>query len=487
MHNLARLLALLGLISSAAFAQVTFSQTAYTSFDTSSNGVVSGDFNHDGILDLVTINTNSLSFYKGLGGGKYAPAVKQSIPAGFGQVLAADINRDGLLDLVIAPDSSNSNSAKYLLVLLGNGNGTFRQGANIPIGGVYARIALADFNGDHIPDLALSYCTPTSTPTCTAQVLLNNGSGVFYKSATLSLAGGDIVAGDFNADGHQDIAVLYRTTYTSNYVELYLGYGNGTFHSPVAAYVPSAQALAVGDFFGNHIPSLAVLNDIVNAEGSDSDNTYVYTLKYSSGSLVVANHQLLQYGTAVPYVALTAGDLNGDFRDDLALVGGNAWGDADAYIIGNGNGTFNSQQYFQNSGAASNVIIRDLNADSRHDILTDWNDVLGGPGGANVLINTNAPTNCTLPAANAQSIHICAPYNGEVVGSSFTFKASGQAWNGTIKRMELWIDGVKRGQFLEDQFRQTVSLSRGYHTVTFVAVNTFDQYVKASVTIKASY
>jgi len=50
----------------------------------------SEDFNNDGVLDLITINYTTLSFYKGLGGGKYAPAVNQSIQqttsGGFGQV-----------------------------------------------------------------------------------------------------------------------------------------------------------------------------------------------------------------------------------------------------------------------------------------------------------------------------------------------------------------------------------------------------------------
>ena len=58
-------------------------------------------------------------------------------------------------------------------------------------------------------------------------------------------------------------------------------------------------------------------------------------------------------------------------------------------------------------------------------------------------------------------MHICAPTKGQVVGKTFTFKGAGNAWNGFAKRMELWIDGKKIGQNLEDQLKVTTSLSKG--------------------------
>jgi hypothetical protein len=45
---------------------------------------------------------------------------------------------------------------------------------------------------------------------------------------------------------------------------------------------------------------------------------------------------------------------------------------------------------------------------------------------------------------------------------------------GTVKRMELWMDGKKIGQNLEDQLHIPTSLARGSHTASFVVVNTFD-------------
>jgi hypothetical protein len=85
------------------------------------------------------------------------------------------------------------------------------------------------------------------------------------------------------------------------------------------------------------------------------------------------------------------------------------------------------------------------------------------------------------------TVNICAPQNGQIVGQSFTFKGSGSAFNGIAKRMELWIDGQKVAQNLEDQLNATITLSRGNHVASFVVVDTFDNYILRSVSFTAQY
>lgn len=128
-------------------------------------------------------------------------------------------------------------------------------------------------------------------------------------------------------------------------------------------------------------------------------------------------------------------------------------------------------------------LIRDLNLDSRHDVALDWNseDI----SGAEVLLNTSAATNCDPPPANKLAVHICAPTSGQTVAKSFTFVGAGNAFNGIAKRMELWIDGKKEGQALEDQLRLTRTLTPGTHTASFVVVDSFDNYTSQSVTFNA--
>jgi len=59
-------------------------------------------------------------------------------------------------------------------------------------------------------------------------------------------------------------------------------------------------------------------------------------------------------------------------------------------------------------------------------------------------------------------------------------KASGNSPVG-IQRLELWVDGTKRAQILNDQLLTTLTLSAGTHTITIVAV---DRYIGISKTTR---
>jgi hypothetical protein len=104
------------------------------------------------------------------------------------------------------------------------------------------------------------------------------------------------------------------------------------------------------------------------------------------------------------------------------------------------------------------------------------------PSGILVLLNQNAARNCDPPPANALGVNVCAPMSGETISPTYTFKAAGNAFNGICKRMELWIDGAKIGQNLQDQLKITTTLSAGIHTATFIAVDTFDNIYKEPLT-----
>jgi hypothetical protein len=463
-----------------ASAQVTFTSNGFSSGDYDTASIVTGDFNNDGILDLVTINATSLSFYKGLGGGKFAEPLNQPVTNFLGQAVAADFDGDGKLDLAVGCSSCSSGG---VTILLGNGNGTFTAGQTIATEAPAAYIDLADFNGDHIPDIAASGCS--STTSCSVQVFLGQGNGTFKLAATINYGGGQIVAGDFNADGHQDLAFLGIDN--SDQLVMALGNGNGTFENPILVSQPNATSLAVGDFYNDRIQSLALLS-------FDSSNYYVSTARYSNGTVQVSTPQLVNSpNTPGPYNYIVAGDLNSDFLDDVVLTGGGFTCDKcvqayTSYMLGKGNGTFQSAVKAPAYGQYGDFpFIRDLNHDSRHDIGIAWDAPYEEQGGgAFVLLNNSAVVNCAPPYANALSVNICAPTKGQTVGSTFTFKGSGNAFNGIAKRMELWIDGKKVGQNLEDQLKVTATLTPGTYTASFVVVDSFDNSTSKSVTFKSS-
>lgn len=483
---LAASLAAILVFSSSSLAAVTFTETAIKSGDTSSNAIVSGDFNNDGILDLVTVNNSTVSFYQGLGGGKYAAPVNTANAGGLA-VAAADFNNDGKLDLAIADFYSG------VTIWLGNGNGTFKYLTSMsnPMA-VTEKVAIADFNGDHIPDIVMDTC-PTHEYGCSVQVYLGHGNGTFTLSSTLQVGNGTaFVAGDFNADGHQDLAVLLIAASGFNGVGVYLGQGNGQFQSPIKFPMPDTLAsIAAGDFFNNRIQSMAVVYLIY--QGNGSEKAYVETLRYSGGKLVgSAAQNFFTEPDANLGLEIAAGDVTGDFKDDLVVsgaynqVGSTGHVPVIGYLPGNGNGTFGSMVTLPKSGnLEGSPLVRDLNLDSRHDIGIDWSTDTNSGGGALVLLNTNAPTSCTPPPANKLGVHICAPTSGETVPATFTFKGAGNAFDGIAKRMELWIDGKKVGQMLLDQLSVTATLAAGKHTASFVVVDSFDHHTSQSVSFSA--
>src|SRR5262249_26321067 len=96
------------------------------------SSVATGDFNGDGVADLVTANTNnsSVSVLLGSGNGRFAAAANFFV-GGLNppSVAVGDVNGDGRLDIVTANQSSSDVS-----VLLGQGDGTFGAGKTFAAG-----------------------------------------------------------------------------------------------------------------------------------------------------------------------------------------------------------------------------------------------------------------------------------------------------------------------------------------------------------------
>jgi VCBS repeat protein len=460
----------------------------------SSSSIITGDFNNDGILDVVTIDGTptgvEASFFKGLDGGKFSATpvnspINVSNQTGTGgPAFGADFNGDGKLDLAIASGPVCCGQLGPVTILLGNGDGTFTQGESITVStgsgtGVAAAIALADFNGDHKPDIAVSDGVNGYT-----WIYLGNGDGTFKLANTQKYGGNSLVAGDFNADGKQDVAYTSGYESGSTAVGLFLGNGNGTLNPPIVVTGNYTSGLAVGDFYNDRIQSLAVLYATGPVDGNDT--TYVETLRYSNGQLQVGPSTQVTQPVAEGPINIYGGDVNGDFIDDVFISGGGYYGGPySEYMIGNGNGSFQAPQNapYDNQGTTfSYPIIRDMNLDSRHDVSMAWLNVEDDNGGGDVLINGSATRNCNPPPANKLSVNICHPLSGETVAKTLTFKGAGNAFNGFAKRMELWIDGAKIGQNLEDQLNVRTTLTPGTHTASFVVVDSFDEYTSSSVT-----
>jgi hypothetical protein len=165
----------------------------------------------------------------------------------------ADFNGDGVPDLVLAGGTVS--------VLLGNGDGTFQAPQHFGAGRFPVSVAVADFNGDGALDLAVANIG-TLSPGLPGNVsiFLGNGDGSFQTAQIFSTGQNpaSIVVGSFNRDGIPDLVV---TNSRSDSVSVILGRGDGSFQAPQNFGTRRTPlAVAVGDFNGDLTPDLVVAN-----------------------------------------------------------------------------------------------------------------------------------------------------------------------------------------------------------------------------------
>lgn len=256
-------------------------------------GAALGDLDGDGDLDafVLGVGPNSVWFNDGAGTLTKGPQNLGSRP-GY-DVALGDLDGDGDLDAVVGNSTAQLNE-----VWFNDGQGIFTAGVDFePL--YTPGVALGDLDGDG--DLDVYAANFSSAGGAGDRIWLNNGQGVFSDSgqALGSSRGMKVALGDLDGDGDLDAVVGNSVT---DPVDIWFNDGAGSFtHASVG--VMNRLAVALGDFDGD--------GDLDLYLGGPGANTVWFN--DGAGHFVDSGLALGsgdEYGVAV-------GDLNGDGKLDV--------------------------------------------------------------------------------------------------------------------------------------------------------------------------
>lgn len=329
--------------------------------------VVAEDLNGDGDKDLaaafgpVNTTTGSVVVALGNGDGTFRNGVVQEV-SNFGspaptELSVALMNSDDFPDLVTA-----NRFVSEIATLPGVGDGTFLAPLSAPTGLFTEGAVVADMDNDGDQDVV------TVSLSQDLYILINDGNGGLTPAAPSFATGGNepvsIVAEDFDGDGQKDLAISHRL---SDDVAILKGNEDGTFGAPALIDVSSTPTnVSLGHFNTGGEADLLVPsqdNNLVTLLSGVGDGTFDPPVTFD---LTIGN---------LPSYA-TVGRFNNDAFDDVAVAVETA--QQIAVLLGNGNGTFQAPQIIDTNRSPQFITSADINDDTFIDLLVGVNDFPGG-------------------------------------------------------------------------------------------------------------
>jgi hypothetical protein len=275
---------------------------------------VAGDVDGNGTIDLVALAIGNsglgCSVYLNDGHANFTPGPACPTIANGNPIMwkLVDMNGDGLPDLIVGTQSTPN--AIYLL--LSQGGGRFAAPLLLAKAGSNQTFAVADWNGDGRPDIA--YNAVGTTGADEVHLLLNQGSGKFQDTVPSGLQGaaGTLITADFNVDGFADLAIEFTVSSVPDItVRVFLGQGNNTF-TQASETILSPEPFAsyqfvAGDFDDDGFP------DLVGQNAGTQPSYLLYLWGDGTG-------QFSQEAINGPQgSSLAIGDINGDGLPDIVV------------------------------------------------------------------------------------------------------------------------------------------------------------------------
>ncbi len=294
------------------------------------------------------------------------------------------------------PNATAKHSAKMHAYTAGNPPVNpvgFLTATQLPASGLAQWSAVAaDFNNDGKMDFAAP--VETGTGTYGVAIVLNNGGGSFQAAQIIpnpnGVDGDQILVGDVNGDGNQDIIVVHSTAPST--FEVWLGNGNGTFN--------------VGTHFLNSIgPNYPLAGVLTELKGNGALDLLFIDTQSPANVWTITNNGQGVFTPSATHLTLPGGqlsdvvfaDFNGDgildfAANDLSLSG------QTAIFLGQSNGTYVEGSPLtnpnQSSGICNNAAGVLNNAGNGNPDLVSVNCGGGGvaPGSLTVYVNSGTGT-----------------------------------------------------------------------------------------------
>lgn len=295
--------------------------------------IVQSDFNYDGIQDFVATSeyTGELVFHWGQAEGGYLTQAMpidsptSSIIALPQSILAADWNQDGFSDLVVFDTANDGVQGLYrILVLLNDGQGNFAAAPDTPIpidqdlSGPL--LTVGDFTGDGSPEIAIvgSFISQGSIVIYGKDPFLGYSQLALISTEHAGWYPESIVSADLNGDGRMDLVVPTIGNGNSNTRPVvYLNTPTGLALQADLEYSGESGNVAVGDFSGDGMVDIAVINDNYSNNAGVNEGGVISLLVGNGQGGFAARPNVILGRRGVSLAA--SGDVNQDGILDLIL------------------------------------------------------------------------------------------------------------------------------------------------------------------------
>ena len=305
------------------------------------------------------------------------------LPPGYGAVYVpnsvaiADVNGDGIPDLLVATtvDQGSGNNPGLAAVYLGSASpaGSFQQGTPYPTTGTdpsgIAVVNLSSASGAGT-DLVVS-----NFGNGTASLFLHDPAnpGKYLAATTLTTGGqpNQVVSGDLNGDGVPDLVFADLSTSGNAVVLLQDATHPGQFAAPLnlatGAMTPS---VAVGDLNGDGKADVVAVD--FDSNGNNGQVTIFFQNPASPGTF----QQAVNFPAGAQPQAVRIADVNGDGLPDLIVAnrgpGSDGTGTPGVSVLlqdATHPGTFLAPVTYSTPWGAIDVAVADVNGDGKPDLV----------------------------------------------------------------------------------------------------------------------